>query len=156
MDVHVDGDATVGHSKPFGVFVSLQHTDSLGRESGGFGKYLQNQQGMNYGYNPYGTPPVNYREDFEKQVREKFGENFEILPVTFHDDKVQPRGYGRPGWRETPYAYLLLKAKDGAVDRLPALQLDLDFFDKRDQVVCRSFHRCRSSTPVLIPSVRGR
>jgi len=135
LDVHVDGDATVGHTKPFGVFVALRHTDALGRESGGFGKYLQNQQGMNYGYNPYGTPPVNYREDFEKQVREKFAETFEILSVTFHDDKVQPRGYGRAGWRETPYAYLLLKAKDGAVDRLPALQLDLDFFDKRGQVV---------------------
>jgi hypothetical protein len=135
MSVRVDGDPAVGHTKPFGVFVSLRHTDSLGRESGGFGKYLQNQQGMNFGYNPYGTPPVNYREDFEKQVREKFGENFDIVSVTFHEDKVQPRGYGRPGWRETPYAYVLLKAKDGAVDRLPALQLDLDFFDKRGQVV---------------------
>src|SRR5262249_53580426 len=39
------------------------------------------------------------------------------------------------GWRETPYAYLLLKAKDGAVDRIPVLQLDLDFFDRRGQVV---------------------
>ena len=133
LDVRVDGDSVVGHGKPFGVFVALRHSEALGRESGGFGKYLQNPQNMYY--NPYGRAPVNYREDFEKQVREKFGESFEVLSILFQDDKVQPRGYGRPLWRETPYAYLLLKAKDGSVDRIPPLQLDLDFFDKRGQVI---------------------
>ena len=135
LDVRVDGENTVGHGKPFGVHVAIRHSESAGRESGGFGKYLQNQQSMGYYYNPYGTPPVNYRDDFEKQVRDKFAETFEIVSVTFHEDKIQPRGYGKQGWRETPYAYLLLKAKDGAVDRLPSLQLDLDFFDKKGQVV---------------------
>jgi len=135
LDVQVDGDTTVGHTKPFGVFVALRHSEALGRESGGFGKYLQNQQNQNNFYNPYGTPPVNYRDDFEKQVKEKLGDGFEIVSVTFHEDKVQPRGYGRPGWRETPYAYLLLKARDASVDRIPPLQLDIDFFDRRGQVV---------------------
>src|SRR6185436_14122363 len=135
LDVRVDGDATVGHEKPFGVFVALRHSEALGRESGGFAKYLQNQQNQNNFYNPYGTPPVNYRDDFEKQVKEKLGEGFEIVSVTFHEDKVQPRGYGRPGWRETPYAYLLLKAKDASVDRIPPLQLDIDFFDRRGQAI---------------------
>jgi hypothetical protein len=32
-------------------------------------------------------------------------------------------------------AYLLLRAKDGAVDQLPPLHVDLDFFDRRGQVV---------------------
>jgi hypothetical protein len=136
LDVRVDGDTTVGHNRPFGLFVALRHTEALGRESGGFGKYLQNQQNSgNFYYNPYGKPPVNYRDDFEKQVREKFAESFEILSVSFHEDKVQARGYGRPGWRETPYAYVTLKAKDGSVDRISPLQLDLDFFDRRGQVV---------------------
>ena len=135
LAARIDGDASVGHGRPFGVFVSIQHTESLGRESGGFAKYLQNQQNMGYYYNPYGTPPVNYRDEFEKQVKEKWGEGFEIRSVTFHDDKAQPRGYGRDGWRETPYAYVLMQAKDAAADRLPSLQIDLDFFDKRGQVI---------------------
>jgi hypothetical protein len=134
LDVRVDGDAAVGHTQPFGVFISLRHTESLGRESGGFAKYLQNQQNNQY-FNPYGQQPPNYRDDFEKQVRQKWGDGFEVFSVTFHEDKVQARGFGRPGWRETPYAYALLKAKDAAVDRLPPLQLDMDFFDRRGQVV---------------------
>jgi hypothetical protein len=135
LAARIDGDANVGHGRPFGVFISIQHTEALGRESGGFGKYLQNQQNMGSYYNPYGSSPVNYRDDFEKQVKEKWGETFEIQSVTFHEDKVEPRGFGRTGWRETPYAYALLKAKDAATDRIPSLRLDLDFFDKRGQVV---------------------
>jgi hypothetical protein len=133
LEVRVDGDATVGHTHPFGVFVCLRHTVEVEREGGGFGRYLQGQNNP-YAYNPYGQQR-NVREEFEKQVREKLNEGFDIKVITFADDKVQSRGYGRPGWRETPLAYLLLRAKDGAVDRLPSLHLDLDFFDRRGQVV---------------------
>jgi len=77
----------------------------------------------------------NAREDFEKQLREKLTDAFDIRAITFADDKVQSRGCGRPGWRETPLAYVLLKAKDGAVDRLPSFHFDLDFFDQRGQVI---------------------
>ncbi|MFN0069550.1 MAG: hypothetical protein ACKVYV_18180, partial [Limisphaerales bacterium] len=145
LDVRVDGDAAVGHGKPFGVFVGILHTDAVGRESGGFAKYLQNQGNQGYYFNPYGGGPVNYRDDFEKQVREKFTDSFEVLAVTFHEDKVESRGTDRPGWREFPYAYLLLKAKDAAADRLPGLQLNMDFVDTAGQVVLPV-----SSAPVLV------
>lgn len=145
LDVRVDGDAAVGHGRPFGVFVSLLHTDAVGRESGGFAKYLQNQGNQGYYFNPYGGGPVNYRDDFEKQVREKFSDSFEVVAVTFHEDKVEPRGTDRPGWREFPYAYLLLKAKDASADTLPALQLNMDFVDSAGQVVLPV-----SSAPVLV------
>lgn len=135
LDVRLDGPAEVGHTSPFGVFIAIRYTDALGREGGNFTKYLQNQQGQNSYYNPYGTPPVNYRDDFEKQVKEKWSPGFEILAVTFHDEKVESRGYGRDGWRETPYAYALLKAKDASVDRIPPLRLDLDFVDRRGPVI---------------------
>jgi hypothetical protein len=82
-----------------------------------------------------GGAPVNYRDDLEKKIRETLTDGFEILSITFHDEKVEPRGYGRPEWRETPIAYLLIKAKDGRVDRIPAIPLDLDFLDKRGKVV---------------------
>ncbi|MDQ3623043.1 MAG: hypothetical protein M3463_11210 [Verrucomicrobiota bacterium] len=133
LDVRIDGDATVGHRQPFGVFVALRHTAAIERESGGFARYLRTQQNYYYGS---GQPSlVNFREEFEKQVREKLSDAFEIKVVTFHDDKVQSRGIGRPQWRETPLAYLLLQAKDASVDRLPAFRMDLDFLDPRGQVV---------------------
>jgi len=131
----VDGDVTVGHGRPFGLQLCVRHSDAVGRESGGFSKYLQNQQGMQYYYNPYGGSPVNYRDDLEKKIRETLLDGFEILSITWHDDKVIPRGYGRPEWRETPLAYILLKAKDAAVDHIASMQLDLDFLDKRGKVV---------------------
>jgi hypothetical protein len=131
----VEGDAAVGHGKPFGVHLSIRHSADVGRESGGFAKYLMNQQSSPYYYNPLGGAPVNHRDDLEKKIRETLVDGFEILSITFHDEKVEPRGYGRPEWRETPIAYLLLKAKDASVDRIPALQLDLDFLDRRGKVV---------------------
>ncbi len=135
LNVRVDGDTTVGHGKPFGVFFGVRHTAELERENqGGFGKYLQNQTQSGY-YNRYGIAPVDHRDDLEKQMREKLNEGFEILSITFHDEKVQSRGYGRAGWRETPLAYLLLKAKDASVDRLPSLRLDVDFLDSKGPVV---------------------
>jgi tetratricopeptide (TPR) repeat protein len=133
--VSVDGDATVGHDRPFGVFVSLRHTADIEREAGGFGRYLRNQKSSPYYSSPYGQPVRNFIEEFDQQAREKLIDHFDIKTVTFLDEKVESRGYGRPGWRETPLAFLLLKAKDGAVDRLPALRMDLDFMDARGQVV---------------------
>ncbi|MEI6341625.1 MAG: hypothetical protein WCR07_06685 [Verrucomicrobiota bacterium] len=135
LDVRVDGPAEVGHGSPFGVHVALRYTEAVGRESGNFSKYLQNQQRLQNFYNPYGTPPVNYREDFEKHLRTTWDKNFEVLAVTFHDERVEPRGLGKPGWRETPYAYVLLKAKDASVDRLPSLRMDLDFVDRHGAVI---------------------
>lgn len=134
--VRLDGEAVVGHSRPFGVFVSLRHTADVEREAGGFARYLRNVKKGQYAmFNPYGQPQRNFIEEFEKQVREKLVDQFEIRTITFLDEKVQSRGYGRDGWRETPLAFLLLEAKDGSVDRLPALHMDLDFMDQRGAVV---------------------
>lgn len=133
LDVRIDGDARIGHTRPFGVFVSLRHTTDVERESGGFARYLQSQNQPYYAVR-YG-PQRNAREAFETQLREKLGDTFEIKVITFGDEKVQSRGFGRDGWRQTPIAYLLLQAKDGAVDRLPSFHFDLDFQDRRGQVV---------------------
>ncbi|MFM7103228.1 MAG: hypothetical protein ACKO3N_18925, partial [Verrucomicrobiota bacterium] len=149
LEARRDGPSEVGHGRPFGVFLALRYSEAVGREGGGFNKYLQNQQGQAMYFNPYGTPPVNYRDDFEKGLKERWSPGFEILAVTFHDEKVQPRGYGRPGWRETPYAYVLLQARDAAVDRLPPLQLDLDFFDRRGPVILPV------QSPLLLLDARG-
>ena len=134
----VDGDAVVGHAKPFGLNIGIRHTVTVGRESGGFAKYLQNQQsGRGYYYGGYSGSggPKNYRDDFEKKIREALVEGFDIISITYHDETIQPRGYGRPGWRETPLAYVLLRAKDASVDKVPPIQMDMDFTDRHGQVV---------------------
>jgi len=133
--VRLDGDAAIGHKQPFGVFVTLNHTADVEREAGGFGRYLRNlKKSSSAYYNPYAQQQRNFVEDFDRQVREKLADKFEIKSITFLDDKVQSRGYGRFGWRATPLAYLLLQAKDGSADQIPVLEMDLDFADQRGQV----------------------
>ncbi|MFY7950293.1 MAG: hypothetical protein ACOVRP_13855, partial [Gemmatimonas sp.] len=56
-------------------------------------------------------------------------ENFEVVSVTFNGEGMQSKPTDAPGWRSTPYAYLLLKARGPQVDRVPAIQLDFDFLD---------------------------
>ena len=135
LETRIDGSDAVGHQKPFGVFVNIRHTREIERESGGFGRYLQNQNsGMYYAYN-YGRPTADYRDKFQAAATEAFKEHFEVLSVTFQADKVNSRALPEYGWRYTPYAYLLLKAKGPQVDKLPPVRLDLDFLDTSGYVV---------------------
>lgn len=128
LDARIDGSDTVGHSLPFGLFVNIRHTQHIERESGGFGKYLVNQQNSPYAYN-YGRPTENYRDKFEESAREILSEHFDVMSVTFHSEKIQSRGDPEDGWRVTPYAYILMKPKGPEVDSIPSLQLDFDFLD---------------------------
>lgn len=129
----LDGPAEVG-TKPFGLFVNLHHTKEIERESGGFQRYLQNQNNVNYSYN-FGRPTEDYRDKFEKAARGALEENFEVVSLTFHTDKIDSRTSPRLGWRTTPYAYFLLKAKGPQIDNIPLLKIDLDFLDTSGHVV---------------------
>jgi hypothetical protein len=133
---NVDGPTAVGQ-KPFGLVYSLRYTQAVGREADGFRKFLTNQTQNNY-YSYPGMPqqpPQDYRDQFEKQVNTTLGENFEVLGLTFADVKEPNRHYGRDGWMETAYAYVLLKAKQPTVDLIPSVKLDLDFSDQYGQVL---------------------
>ncbi|HEY8503399.1 MAG TPA: hypothetical protein VIL46_02375, partial [Gemmataceae bacterium] len=134
LDVRVDGSDVVGHGRPFGVFVNLRHTREIERESGGFGRYLQNQNSMYYAYN-YGRPTADYRDRFQEAAAKALEEHFEVLSVTFQSEKVNSRATGEYGWRYTPYAYLLLKPRGPRVDKIPPLRIDLDFLDTSGYVV---------------------
>ena len=130
----IDGHPTVGHAEPFGVFVDIRHTTEIEREAGGFSKYLTNQNNASYAYN-YGRPTQNYRDKFEETARSALSDHFEVLSVSFHDNRIASRGTGRQGWRITPYAYLLLKARSPEVDKVPPVQIDLDFLDTSGFVI---------------------
>lgn len=128
LETEIDGSDVVGQD-PFGVFVNLVHTREIERESGGFGKYLQNQNNGNIYYYNYGRPTENYRDKFEEIVTEALEEKFDILSVTFQSEDVNSRAMDEYGWRMTPYAYLLLKARGPEVDQIAPVRLDLDFLD---------------------------
>ena len=131
----IDGPAVVGHEEPFGVFIELLHTPEIERESGGFGRYLQNQNSnMFFSYN-YGRPTENYRDKFKETVTAVLEDNFDVVSVTFQADDVNSRASAEYGWRVTPYAYLLLKAHGPQVDKIPMLKMDLDFLDTSGFVV---------------------
>jgi hypothetical protein len=130
----IDGSDRIGYNEPFGLFVNLHHTKEIERESGGFQRYLQNQNSNPYGYN-YGRNTEDYRDKFEKAARAALEEHFEVISLTFHNNKIQSRSDRRFGWRITPYAYFLLKAKGPEVDSIPPLKMDLDFLDTSGYVV---------------------
>jgi hypothetical protein len=135
LETKIDGSSVVGHKQPFGVYVFLRHTRDIERESGGFGRYLQNQNtNTAFSWN-YGRPTADYRDRFQTAATEALKEHFDVLSVTFETDKVHSRADKEFGWRITPYAYLLLKPKGPQVDKLPPLRIDLDFLDTSGYVV---------------------
>lgn len=135
LEAVVDGSSRVGHGRPFGLFVNIKHTRDIERESGGFGRYLQNQNSMAYAYN-YGRPTADYRDRFETAARTALKEQFEVVSVSFQDEKVTSRAApGEFGWRYTPYAYILLKPRGPQVDKIPPLRLDFDFLETSGYVV---------------------
>jgi hypothetical protein len=131
----VDGGDAIGTTEPFLVHVDLRHTREIERESGGFRKYLQNQQNQTYSYYNYGRPPENYRDKFEQAARTALADTFEVESVTFNSEQASSKAEDAYGWRRTPYACLLLRAKGPQVDRIPPLRLDLDFLDTSGYVV---------------------
>ena len=139
LNVAIDGPTRIGHTQPFGMFISLEATRQLLRESGGFAKYLQNQNqqrgmmGMMGQPNP-NTPP-SLRDDFAKNIHAALDETFEVISLTFHDPAVKTIDLPREGWVETPLVYAVLRAKNAAVDRVPSIQIDMDFIDQPGQVV---------------------
>ncbi len=129
LDARIDGSDRVGNGAPFGLFVDIRHTREIERESGGFAKYLVNQNANTaFSWN-YGRPTEDYREKFEEAARAALSEHFDVLSVTFNKPESRSKSLPEYGWRVTPYAYLLLKPKGPEVDRIPPLKLDLDFLD---------------------------
>ena len=127
----LDGPSNIG-TDSFGVFVTLQHSIALAREGGHFNKYLMNKAAP--GMRVRGAQ-ADYRQRFERNIHRALSEAFEIESLTFAEASVQPHPIPRAEWSETPLAYLRLKAKENAVDRVPGIQIDLDFIDSTGQVV---------------------
>ena len=130
LNLTVDGPSQVGATDPFGVRLAVWTTRAVSRESGGFSKYIMNQQ-----WNQQTGQQVDYKDELEKKLRESLREKFDVVSVTFHKPGTPPMGVQRDGWEQHPLAYLVLKPKDASVDRIPPLKMDLDFSDGRGTVI---------------------
>jgi hypothetical protein len=123
----VDGSTAVG-TQPFGVRIDIVHSPEIERESGGFQKYATNQNNSPFAWN-YGRPLENYRDKFLEATQAALKENFEVISVTWNGEHMSSKPTDAPGWRASPYAWLLLKAKGPQIDRIPEIKIDFDFND---------------------------
>ncbi len=130
LSLTLDAGTNVTPGQPFGAQLAVWCTRAVSRESGTFAKYLTNEY-----YHPMTGQQVSYKDELEKKLRAKLSEKFEIQSITFHKPTVQPMGIERQGWEQYPLAYLVLKVRDASVDRIPRLQMDMDFADGQGQVI---------------------
>ena len=140
LQTRLDGPNTVGVDQEFGILVSVVHTEAMGRVAR-FGQYLSNEPAAA----PAGGQPKakarrslaprkgkesgGARDDFEISLTEALAPFFDVRSITFSAPDVKPRPTARPGWEETTLAYVLVKAKDASVDKVPPVTLDLRFLD---------------------------
>ena len=135
LQARVDGSNKIQAGSQFGIFISLVHTADIARESGGFSNYLLNHIRRRVGSNTVTDKPM-YRDRFEEAMRVGLANFFEVTSIAFADSDVKARDLEtRPGWQETPLAYVLLKTRDMTVDRIPDLEMELDFFDRNGKVI---------------------
>jgi hypothetical protein len=130
----VDGPNTVWRKGDFGIVISLVHSDAMG-DLIDFGKYLR-----------FKTAPVKRRRapvtkikkmsdtktarnEFEKNILASLTNFFEVKSITFSPVDVESRTIDKPGWSETVLAYVQVRARGASVDRIPPIELDLDYFD---------------------------
>ena len=131
----IDGPDRTGTDEPFAAVLALRYTNAVDRETDGFAKYLQNGVYVNLGNR--GTS-VNYRDRLERSIRDSLKEGFELEGIGFFDSmhpSVEVREDGEVGWQEKPLAYLVLRATDPSIERIPPIRMDLDFIDQTGPVI---------------------
>jgi hypothetical protein len=135
LQTRLDGANTVGVNQDFGIFVSVIHTEAMGRVAK-LGQYLTNDAAATAAKNKRRGPATKKgrdaqgpRDEFEQDLTDALAPFFVVRSITFATPDVKPRPTARPGWEETVLAYVLVRAKDASVDKVPPVKLDLKFID---------------------------
>jgi hypothetical protein len=131
LETRVDGPNTIHRDQDFGIVLSVHHTEAMGRMAN-FGQYLTNDVPASAS-SKVTTYEVargqGRRELLELNIQESLGLFFDIKAIAFSPKDVAPRSTERPGWEETVLAYVHAKAKDASVDKIPRIQMNLEFLD---------------------------
>jgi hypothetical protein len=131
LETRVDGPNTVHRDQEFGIILSVYHTEAMGRMAN-FGQYLTNEVPTSATTNvtTYDATAAQGRRDLlELNIQEALGLFFDIKAIAFSSKDVVPRATERPGWEETVLAYIQAKVKDSSVDKIPRIQMNLEFLD---------------------------
>ena len=134
LHLAIDGSDRVG-TEPFGAILTLQHTASIDRSSGGFARYLMDSFSQ---FNAGQWQTINYQERLQKSIEKSFSGTVQLLGIGFFqpmNPAVPISLAGQTGWQEKPMAYLVLQAMDPSVDRLPEVQMDMHFNDASGPIV---------------------
>jgi hypothetical protein len=96
---------------------------------------LQNNVWVNLGG---GSTWVSYRDRLERSIERALSEGFRIEAISFFDS-MNPSSdvseQGEPGWQEKPLAYIVLRATDPSIERVPSIKMDFDFIDQTGPVI---------------------
>lgn len=135
LQTRVDGPNTVGRDQEFGIIVSVIHTEAMGRVAQ-FGQYLSNDPNAGPVKSKKKAPLARKmreaqgpRDELELNFTEALSPFFDIKSITFSAPEVKPRPIAKAGWEETVLAYLLVRAKDASVDKIPPVEMELKFVD---------------------------
>ncbi len=135
LQTRVDGPSTIGRDQDFGIVLSVIHSEAMGRVAK-FGQYLTNDPGGPIAKARKKSPLARKmreaqgpRDELELSLTEALSPFFDIKSITFASPDVKPRPTPKTGWEETVLAYLLVRAKDASVDRIPPVEMDLKFID---------------------------
>ncbi|MEI8243025.1 MAG: hypothetical protein WCI17_07140 [bacterium] len=129
VETRVDGSNTIWRKEDFGIIVSLAHSEFMGRLMK-MDKYVLAQPvPNNKGAIKRMGGETTARNELERSILESLTPFFEIKSVTFSPREVLPRAIAQPGWQETVLAYAQVRAKDISVDRVPPIEMKLDYVD---------------------------
>ncbi len=135
LQTRVDGPTTVGRDQDFGIIVSIIHTEAMSRVAQ-FGQYLSNDPNGGPGKPRKKSPlarkmreAAGPRDELELSLNDTLSPFFDIKSITFSPPEVKPRATAQAGWEETVLAYILVRAKDASVDKVPPVSLELKFVD---------------------------
>ena len=128
LQTRVDGPNTVGRDQDFGIIVSVIHTEAMGRVAK-FGQYLtqrprravrrQSRKKRRRRSRRKMREAQGPRDELELSLTETLSPFFDIKSITFASPEVKPRPTAQTGWEETVLAYILVRAKDASVDKIP-------------------------------------
>jgi len=129
LQTRTDGPSTIFRDHEFGIILSVRHTEALGRMAN-FGKYLVNEDLSRSVTNSNQLAgPQGRRDELQMNIEEALALVFDVRAIVFSPADVQPRPAEEPGWEETVLAYIHVKAKDASVDKIPRIQMSLEFLD---------------------------
>lgn len=135
LQTRIDGANTVPRDHEFGIIVSVMHTEAMGRVAQ-FGQYLSNDPNAGLGRSKKKSTLARKmrdgqgpRDELELNLTEALSPFFEIKSMTFSSPDAKARATAQAGWEETVLAYILVRARDSSVDKVPPVSLELKFMD---------------------------